>query len=251
MMRPLVTKLKPTSGFAHVLHLGLLVLLPILVFVLVRLDFVFPAYAIILLAKWRMFAVRPRFWASNIRANSIDIIVGLSVVLFMAHATTSPLLQLLYAVLYTVWQVKIKPASGLFMISVQAFVGQLCGLMALYLAWAGGSLFGITLATGLICFLAARHFFDSFDEPYARLLSYVWGYFGAALAWVLGHWLLFYRGVAQPTLLLTVLGYGMAVLYYLDHHDRLNKGLRRQFIFVMLAVVLVVLTFSDWGDKVV
>jgi hypothetical protein len=251
MIRPLVTKLKPTSGFAHVLHLGLLVLLPILVFVLVRLDFVFPAYAIILLAKWRMFAVRPRFWASNIRANSIDIIVGLSVVLFMAHATTSPLLQLFYAILYGLWQVKIKPASSLFMISVQAFIGQFCGLMALYLAWAGGPLFGITLATGLLCFLAARHFFDSFDEPYARLLSYVWGYFGAALAWVLGHWLLFYRGVAQPTLLLTVLGYGMAVLYYLEHHGRLNKGLRRQFIFVMLAVVLVVLTFSDWGDKVV
>src|ERR1700729_3396252 len=97
--RRVVGKLKPTSGFAHVLHLGLLVLLPILVFILVRLDFVFPAYVVILLSKWRMFAVRPRFWASNIRANSIDIIVGLSVVLFMAHAASSPLLQLLFVVL--------------------------------------------------------------------------------------------------------------------------------------------------------
>jgi hypothetical protein len=121
----------------------------------------------------------------------------------------------------------------------------------LYLVWDAGPLYGLTAMTGLICFLAARHFFDSFDEPYARLLSYVWGYFGAALAWLLGHWLLFYRGLAQPTLLLSTLGYGLAVLYYLDHTDRLSKGVRRQFIFIMIAIVLVVLTFSDWGDKVV
>ena len=90
-----------------------------------------------------------------------------------------------------------------------------------------------------------------FKDPYARLLSYVWGYFGASLGWLLSHWLLFYRDLAQPTLLLSTLGYGMAVLYYLDHTDRLSKGVRRQFIFIMIAIVLVVLTFSDWGDKVV
>ncbi len=77
----------------------------------------------------------------------------------------------------------------------------------------------------------------------------MWGYFGAALGWLLSHWLLFYQVVAQPTLLLSTLGYGLAILYYLDHHSRLNKGLKQQFTFVMIAIVLVVLTFSDWGDK--
>lgn len=249
-MRPLLTKVKPTSGFAHLLHLGLLIILPIAVFVLVRLQFIQLAFSIVVLSKWRMFAVRPRFWPANIRANAVDLIVGLSVVVFMTH-TTSQVLQLLYAALYAVWLIFIKPAAGLPMISAQAFIGQLCGLMALYLVWAGGPLYGLTLITGLVCFLAARHFFDSFEEPYAKLLSYVWGYFGAALAWLLGHWLLFYSVVSQPTLLLSTLGYGLAVLYYLDHHERLSRGLRRQFIFIMLAIVLVVLTFSDWGDKVV
>ena len=137
------------------------------------------------------------------------------------------------------------------MTSLQAGIGQLFGLSALYLTWASGPLAGLTLFTGLICFLAARHFFDSFNEPYARLLSFTWGYFGAAMAWLLGHWLLFYQIVSQPTLLLSALGYGLAALYYLDHHSRLNKSLQRQFVFVMIAVVLVVLTFSDWGDKAV
>ncbi len=197
-----------------------------------------------------MLAVKPRFWASNIRANAIDLMVGLSIVAFMWHSD-SLLAQTTWAALYGVWLVFIKPRSGIPMITLQAFIGQLAALSALYLTWRSGPLFGITILSGLFCFLAARHFLDTFDEPYARMLAYIWGYFGAALAWLLGHWLLFYHGVAQPTLLLSTLGYGLAVLYYLDHTDRLSQGVRRQFIFIMVAIVLVVLSFSDWGDKVV
>ena len=137
------------------------------------------------------------------------------------------------------------------MTSAQAFIGQFCALTALYLVWSAGPVYGLTAVSGLVCFLAARHFFDAFDEPYAKMLAYTWGYFGAALAWLLSHWLLFYSVVAQPTLLLSTLGYGLAVLYYLDHNDRLSKGARRQFVFIMVAIVVVVLAFSDWSDKVV
>ncbi|HVX24680.1 MAG TPA: hypothetical protein VG992_05075 [Candidatus Saccharimonadales bacterium] len=249
-MQPLLRKLKPASGFAHILHVILQVVLPVLIFILVRLGFVQLALSIVVLSKWRMFAVRPRFWPANIRANAVDLMVGLSIVLFMTHSA-SVLWQLIWMVLYAGWLIAIKPATGLVMTSAQAFIGQFCALMALYLVWMNGPLYGLTLMSGLICFLAARHFFDEFDEPYARLLAYVWAYFGAALAWLLGHWLLFYRQVAQPTLLLTALGYGLAVLYYFDHTDRLSKGLRRQFVFIMVAIVLVILVFSDWGDKVI
>lgn len=197
-----------------------------------------------------MVAVRPRFWATNIRANAIDIMVGLSTVVFMTHSS-SVSIRLLWTLVYAVWLLAIKPASGIFMITTQSFMGQLGALMALYLAWASGPIYGITFVTAVICYLAARHFLEAFDEPYAKLLSYTWAYFGAALAWLLSHWLLYYRGVALPTLLLSCLGYGMAGLYYLDHYDKLNKGLKRQFIFVMVAVVIVVLVFSDWGNKVV
>ena len=133
-----------------------------------------------------MFAVRPRFWAANIRANAVDIMVGLSVVVFMAHSTGSIAVQFGWAVLYGLWLIVIKPRSTLRMISLQAAIGQVCALSALYLSWPGGPLAGLTLSVGLICFLAARHFFDGFNEPYARLLSYMWGYFGAALAWLKG-----------------------------------------------------------------
>lgn len=243
------TKVKPANGFGNIFHLILLITLPAVVFILVRNQFELLALITVILSKWRMFAVRPRFWASNIRANAIDIMVGLSIVVFMAHSSSSIAVQFGWAILYGFWLIAIKPRSTLRMISLQAAIGQLCALSALYLTWAAGPLAGLTLAVGLICFLAARHFFDGFNEPYARLLSYMWGYFGAALAWLLGHWLLFYQVVAQPTLLLSVLGYGLAVLYYLDHHSRLNKGLKQQFVLVMIAIVMVVLTFSNWGDN--
>ncbi|HET7059747.1 MAG TPA: hypothetical protein VFH99_00295 [Candidatus Saccharimonadales bacterium] len=250
-MRHPLRKIKPASGLSHFFHLALLVVLPVVVFVLVRLDFVQLALSVVVLSKWRMLAVRPRFWAANVRANAVDIMVGLSIVLFMSHAVNNLAIQLLWVVLYAVWLIVIKPASSTLMISVQAGIGQLAALMALFLAWTSGPLYGLTLVTGIICFMAARHFFDAFDEPYAKMVAYTWGYFGAALAWLLGHWLIFYGIIAQATLLLSVVGYGLAGIYYLSHEGRLGKGVRRQVVFIMIAVVLVVLAFSDWGDKVV
>ena len=249
-MRLIPRKLKPTSGFAYFLHLGLVSILPMAVFVLVVLNFVQLALSIVVLSKWRMFALRPRFWASNIRANAVDLMVGLSIVIFMVHSGSWSV-KLMWAVLYAVWLFAIKPGVSVFMVSAQAFIGQLAALMALYLTWAAGPVYGLTFLTGLFCFLAARHFLDTFDEPYARTLAYIWAYFGAALAWLLSHWLLFYGILAQPTLLLSTIGYGMAALYYLDHNDRLSRGARRQFIFIMVAIVLLVVAFSDWGNKVV
>jgi hypothetical protein len=197
-----------------------------------------------------MFAVRPRFWPANIRANAVDIIVSVSLLLFMINSG-SQLVQLVWVAVYIGWQIALKPASDALMISVQALVGLLFGLMAIFVGWGDGPLYGLVLLTGAICYLSARHFFDSFDEPYAKLLSYVWGYFGAAMTWVLGHWLLYYGIIAQPVLLLLAVGYGLAVLYYLDHHDRLTRVLRRQFVFIMIAIVFIVVLFSDWGDKIV
>ena len=246
-------RLKPTKGFSSVFHNSLLAALPLIIFALVRLnesEFTKLALILVVLSKWRMFAVRPRFWPANIRANSVDLMVGLSIVLFMTNSS-SALIQFGWAIAYGVWLIYLKPATSSLMISLQAGIGQLCALSALYLVWANGPLYGLTLVTGLICYLSARHFYDAFEEGYSRLLSYLWGYFGAGLGWLLGHWLLFYGIFAQPTVLLTTIGYGIAGLYYLDHKDKLSKVLRRQFVLVMIIIVLFVLVFSDWGSRIV
>lgn len=252
-MRPLLQKLTPSRGYSQLLHIGYNLLLPVLVYTLVQLrssGFVGLAFSLILLSKWRMFAVRPRFWLANIRANAIDLIISISALALMV-STDSTWIQICIGVLWAGWLIYIKPKTSVLWISLQALLGFTAGLTALFIAWDAGPLGGLVLSTGLLCFFAAHHFFNSFEEPYTRMLSCMWAYFGAALAWILCHWLIFYGFVAQPTLLLVTLGFGLGTLYYLDHFDRLNANIRRQFMFIMIAIVLVVLTFSDWGDKIV
>lgn len=244
----MISKIKPKSGFSNLFHIALNLLLPVLVFMFVRMGFTSLAVAAVLLSKWRMFAVRPRHWLANMRSNSVDIIVGLSLVIFMAQSFSVGM-QLLWVLAYALWLVFLKPGSSIVQVSLQAMVAQLLGLMAIFLEWGSAPLAVLVVLTWLVCYLSARHFFSSFDEEHTSLFSHTWGYFGAALTWVLGQWLLFYGLIAMPTLLLTVTGYGLAALYYLDHHDKLTTLLRRQFIFMMFAVLVVVIVFSDWGDR--
>ena len=243
-------RLRPKSGFANLVHIGLNALLPVLLYVLVRIDFAPLAAALIILSKWRMFAVRPRYWLANFRANAVDIMVGISVVVFMS-STNVGMWQIIWAVSYAFWLVILKPGSTTMKVSLQAGVAQLVALMALFLVSGDMPLYGLVIFSWAICYLCARHFLTSFDEPYTQLYSHVWGYFAGTLAWVLGHWLLFYNVLAQPTLLLVVIGYGLGAMYYLDQTDRLSILWRKQFILMMAAIIVIVLTFSDWGDKAI
>ena len=181
-MKRLTSKIKPASGFAHLFHIGLSIVLALLVFVLVRIDLGGLAVAVILLGKWRMFSV------TNVLLLATEV---------------------------------------------------------------GDALYLLVIGSWVVCYAASRHFFTGFDEPLTDFMSHVWGFFGASLVWVLGHWLLFYGVLSQPTLLLTLLGFGLASLYYLEKTDRLSKLMRRQVIFIILAFVIVILAFSNWGDKAV
>jgi hypothetical protein len=249
-MRRTVARIKPASGFSQFVHWLLVAILPLVIFAFVRWSILPVAYAVVILSKWRMFAVRPRHWPANIRANAIDILVGLSFVVFMAQAP-SQAWQLVWVLGYEIWLIVIKPRSQTFWISIQAALGQFLGLTALYLIWGRSSLILLVFAAWGICYLAARHFFSSYDEPLSSMLSHIWGYIAAALTWVLGHWLLYYGFLAQPVLMLSILGYGLATLYYLENNDRLSTLVRREVLLIMSAVILVIILFSSWGDKAV
>ena len=107
------------------------------------------------------------------------------------------------------------------------------------------------LITWTVAYLCARHFLTAFDESMSRSTAYSWAFFASAIAWLSGHWLIYYGPIAQPALLLTALGYGLASMYYLEHRDKLTPALKRQFISVMGAVVLFLIVFSDWSDKTI
>ncbi|MDQ3159173.1 MAG: hypothetical protein M3P98_03520 [bacterium] len=248
MRRLLSRKPKKRDGFASFLHLAFTIAIPTLIYIFVRIDIAQLAILTIILSKWRMFAVRPRYWIINLQSNAADILVGVSLIVFMTQ-TASTLWQLIWAVAYAAWLLLIKPISSIFGISVQAFISQVAGLLAVYMVWGGAEAYVLILAVWTVNFVASRHFFTGFDEPYTKFLSNTWALFGASLAWLTSHWLLYYGIISQPTLLLLVMAFGIGSMYYLDRNDKLTNLYRNQFIFIMGLVVLVVLFLSDWSDK--
>ncbi len=243
-------KIKPAKGFSHVAHVTLLALLPILAYVLVRINFVAVAILLVLISKWRIVAVRPRYWLANTTANGVDIIVGVSLVLFMSN-TSVAWWQLFWVALYIGWLIWLKPRSDVLSVSAQAMIGQLLGLAVLYLKFGDASLPLLVAGTWAVTYVAARHFLTSFEEPHTALLAHTWAFFSGSLAFVLGHWLLFYGTIAQIIVFLTVIGYCLAALYYLDATERLTTSLQRQMLGIMTAILLIVIILSDWTGATV
>lgn len=249
-MKRAVKKIKPASGFSHIFHIVLTVVLPVLLYILVRLNLPQFAVLMIVLSKWRIVSVRPRYWFMLIKANAVDIIVGISTVIFMVN-TNSGVTQLGWAAIYALWLTVIKPRAGVGGISLQAFASLLYGLSAVYLEWGAAGSIILMVLTWLVCYIAASHYFSSFDEKNAAFLVNTWALFGASLAWILSHWLLYYRVFSQVTVLLVVLGFGFGTLYYLSKTARLTVMLKRQIVFIMLAVIIITVLFSDWSDKTI
>jgi hypothetical protein len=247
-VRGLRGRLKPAKGFSHLFYLALNGLLPILAYILVRIDFVAIAIFLILLSKWRMFAVRPRYWIANLISNGIDIMVAISLVVFMA-STTGVWWQLFWMALYGGWLIWLKPRYDVLSVSAQAMLGQLLGLSLLYIKFGDSSIAVLVAGTWLVTYLAARHYLTSFEEVHGPLLAHIWAYFSASLAFILGHWLLFYGTVAQIIVILTAIGYGLAGLYYLDATERLPKALERQMLGIMVAILVVIVLFSNWAGS--
>lgn len=238
-------RLKPKQGFAHFFHLGFVAVLPILVFILVRIDLVSVALAIILLSKWRIFAVRPRHWVAHVRTNAVDIIFSLSMLAFIT-STDAMSVQLLWVFVYEIWVLYIKPGINAVMVSLQALIAQLAGMIALFLTYPETPLIVYIIVSGVIAYFSARHFFNSFEESNYNAYSWSWTLFVTALVWLTGHWLLFYGPIAQVALLVSVIGYSLASLYYLSETDKLSKLVQRQVVFIMLTVVALILVLSKW-----
>lgn len=246
-MKIQIPRLRPASKASSVAHVFLNILLALLILALIADPISLPwlAVTVFLLSKWRMLAVKPRHWLANIKANLVDITVGLSVVAFMG-GTGSLLTQLIWAAIFCVWLLVIKPRSSNFFVAFQAMMAQALGLVAFYGMFSRSTIFVLVLMTWLICYSSARHFFSAFEDENGRLISHIWGIFGAQLAWVLAHWTLTYGFLPQIALLLTVIGYGLAVCYFLHSSGRLKPTIRNQFIFVTILVVVVVALFSEW-----
>jgi hypothetical protein len=248
-MRRLVAKLKPASGYSPGLLRVLNGLFAVAIFLLVQLNFTPLAVVSIFLSKWRMLAVKPRHWPANIRANLVDITIGLAAISFIQSAHDNVPLQLVWAGLYGVWLVVLKPLSSKWGVIAQALLAQFIGLVAFLGGYRETSIFVMMIVVWLICYSSARHFLSAFEENLSRPLAYIWALFAVQLTWVLGHWVIFYGFLPQIALVLSFLGYSLGAMYYIHKQERLTQNIMLQFYSVMGLFMLLVLILSDWQDK--
>ena len=90
------------------------------------------AVVLVILSKWRVLAVRPRFWWTNIQSNLVDLIVGLSVVALLYLSVGNIAVQIAFTAFYIIWLVIIKPMSKRWQMMLQSAIAILFGTVALF-----------------------------------------------------------------------------------------------------------------------
>lgn len=147
-----------------------------------------PAFALVMLSKWRILAVRPRFWFKNIQSNLVDIIVGLSVVVLLYAASGAFALQVAITIFFAVWLLFIKPRSKRVFVAFQAGAATFLGVTALMIESYNWPASIVVLAMWLIGYSAARHVLSHYRESERTLFSMIWGVIVAELGWLGYHW---------------------------------------------------------------
>ena len=229
-----------------------MVLLPLIILLLVRSTFVESAIVVVIISKWRIFSVRPRYWLANIRANLVDITVGMSVIAFMYH-TNSFTASLFWAAFYCVWLLVLKPRSTSLGIGIQAYIALGIGLSAIFNNYSHVNQVYLILATWIVSFGASRHFLASSEDESNKLLSHLWAVFAVEMALILGHWHILYSvffvSIAQVALVLLVIGYSLGVGYYVHRTRGITKGFKRQLFLVCSTTLLLIVVLSEWQSK--
>ena len=211
---------------------------------------------LVILSKWRTFAVRPRYWWLNIRANLVDFIVGLSFVLIAyASGTTFQPIHLILAVGYSVWLLFVKPRRTPLATEVQSLVAVFLGSTAAIFMLAGiADPWALVLVMFVIGYSASRHvLIQSNDSDYA-LIPFLVGLIFAELTLFLSSWLIVYSFssigliIPQLSIILTLFIYAAGHLYrsIVGHDGKLKfSDVAAPTIFSILISLVIFIGFSQ------
>lgn len=180
---------KRRSLLSELIYIVLNIALAVVVLLVVRaIESPLPAFALILLSKWRVLAVRPRYWFANIQANMVDIIVSLSMVVLLYAASASFVAQIAITLLYIGWLLFIKPRSKRIFVAVQAGAAIFLGITALLSGTYDWMSSVVVLMMWIIGYSAARHVLSSYDDVHMSFYSLIWGLVFAEMGWLAYHW---------------------------------------------------------------
>ncbi len=224
------------------------------------------ALGLVILSKWRVLAVRPRYWFVNVQANLVDFIVSISLIVFLytTHISAAEPSQKLFimgalTLLYIGWLLFLKPRSKRIYVAAQAGVALFSGTAALFMisyAWPASA---VVLLMWLIGYTTARHILSSYDETHILFLSLLWGLFLAELGWVAYHWTVAYmplgiQSVAFPRVALTVFCIGFILHRCYDsfyHHQKIRgNDILLPILFTASIIIVLPLVLNLLGAQV-
>ena len=233
------------SEVAYVI-LNITLAIALLVIVIV-VNVPWPALGLVLLSKWRIFAVRSRYWIANIRANMIDLIVGISMVVLLFSAGDDRVTQICLTALYIAWLLFLKPRSKRRYVATQAGVGLVFGIAAIVQVSPELPSSLVVLAAWIVGYSATRHVLSIEHETHINFLSLLWGFVVAEIMWLTYHWTIGYTlglslQLAQPTIVILALSF-LAERIYMSY--RRNGQINSSDVFMpallSLSVIGVVL----------
>jgi hypothetical protein len=249
---------KRRTLLSEIVYYGLNISLAFALFtIVVSIGSPLPAFAVVLLSKWRVFAVRPRYWASNIKANLVDTIVGLSTVILLYAANDTVLVQLVLTCLYIGWLLFIKPRSKRIYVTLQASIALFMGTTALMTVGYNWPSSLVVIVMWLIGYSTARHLQTSYEEPHRSFYSLVWGLVVAEIGWIGYHWNFAYSlpgfgniKLSQTALLVLVISFMAERIYssYREHDAVRSADVLLPVIF-SIGIILAILLFFNTFDS--
>lgn len=216
-----------------------------------------PLIGLILVAisKWRMFAVRPRYWELNLKSNLVDLIVGCSFILiaYCSGKTFLPI-HLILIILYSIWLVILKPRSTELATNLQSLLAIFFGSIALTLMSASGNSAYMVIGSFIIGYAAARHILIQGDDKEFNIIVLAAGIISAEIAWLCHSWLIVYSfagtGIIIPQLSIImmitayVFGYAYKSITKNEGHFKWSE-IGMPTIFAILIIAIIVLGFSQ------
>lgn len=155
------------------------------------------AIILVLLSKWRVVAVRPRYWWLNLKANLVDFTVGISLALLVYLANPAGgsvnFWQIILTIIYAAWLVAIKPLSSGLATEIQALFATFFGAFALSLVTAQTDPLVGVIVSFIIGYGATRHVLIQSDDHDFVLTTFIFGMMMSELYWIFYHWTIAYQ----------------------------------------------------------
>ena len=215
---------------------------------------------LVLISKWRIFAVRPRYWFANIQSSLIDFVVGISIVLSTYYYAinnvstgASTAFYIILSVIYIAWLLFIKPLKSSTGTLIQSLFAIFLGSNIASIMLATLNPVFIILAEFIIGYSASRHILIQNQREKSTFVTFICGLVFAEIAWLCNHWMIVYSFplnilISQTAVILAILAFFFDYTYRsIEKHDGKLKAedVLIPTIFSILIIIIIILNFSD------